>query len=184
MSKNRYNKSRTYLLPLLAEVIEMDKKFYNHIDNIFIFDDLNKYEDCIFILHDFSFKNPEFTAYEHKLTNNQYFVDLVDIDNKVLYIFKFPEDYIQEYNNFKNGKYSEFGSDAKTIILSFFTDIYQGNLGAVAFLLKLKQILFKDNKLKLQIEKDLKMPLPQDAELTDIITVVDETFKLDIHIKK
>lgn len=183
MSKLRYNKSKTYLLPLLYDLIGMDIRFFNHIDNIYIYDDLDKYQNCIFIEHDFSFKDPNFTAYENKITKSQYFTDLIDIDNKVLYIFKFPEEYMEEYNNFILGKYSKFGNDAKKSILEFFTRVYQGNLNAVDFLLKTKQILFKDNKLKEKIEKDLNVILPNDAELTDIILKDNETFKLSKTIK-
>jgi hypothetical protein len=184
MSKLRYNKSKTYLLPLLSELVEFDKKFFDNLVNVYIYDDLHKHENCIYILHDFSFRNPEFTAYENRLTSNEYFVDLVDINNQVLYIFKFPEEYMHEYNKFTEGKYSEFGVDAKELILEFYTNIFQGNLNAVAFLLKLKQILFKDIKLKKQIEHKLGVVLHDDAELTDVIVEENETFNLSTHEKK
>lgn len=178
MSEVRYNKSKTYLLPLLAEVVDMDVKFFNHLVNTYIFDDMDKYPGCFFILHDFSFKNPAFTAYEHKLTDNQYFVDLIDINDQVLYIFKFPEEYTEEYLHFVNGKYSKFGEDAKKVILAYYTKIYQGNLNAVNFLLKLKQILFKEPILKKKLEEELGVKLSSDAELTDVIEVKDETFNI------
>jgi len=183
MSKIRYNKSKTYLLPLLSEIIDFDKKFFEHLENVYIFDDKNKYKDCILILHDFSFKNPEFTSYEYKFTNNELFIDLVDINDKVLYIFKFPKEYMKEYNLFKEGKYSKFGKDAKELILEFFTKIYFGNINAVNFLLKIKQILFKDNKLKREIEDSLNVKLSNDAELTDKIVISHETFGLEKYIK-
>lgn len=183
MSKLRYNKSKTYLLPLLYDLIGMDVRFFNHIDNVYIFDDLNKYQNCIYIEHDFSFKDPNFTAYEHKITKSQYFVNLIDINNQVLYIFKFPEEYMNEYNNLIVGKYSQFGNDAKKLILEFFTKVYQGNLNAVDFLLKTKQILFKDKRLKEKIEKDLNVILSDEAELADIIMKQNETFKLSETIK-
>ena|SRR4030042_52060 len=178
MSKPRYNKSKTYLLPLLAEVIDIDARFFNHLHNTFIYDIDGKYKDCLLILHDFSFRNPEFTAYEHRLTNNPYFVELKDIENKVLYVFKFPEEYMEEYNHFKNGKYSKFGKDAKDTIINFFGNIYAGNLNAVNFLLLIKQILYKEQKLKEKIEKELNVTLSDDAELTDIAESVNETFDI------
>lgn len=183
MSKIRYNKSKTYLLPLLSELVNFDIKFFDNLENVYIFDDTGEYKDCIFILHDFSFKNPEFTSYEHKFINNELFIDLIDINDKVLYIFKFPEEYMHEYNMFKEGKYSKFKKDAKELILKFFTKIYFGNINAVTFLLKVKQILFKDNKLKREIEDSLKVELDDEAELTDKIIVENETFKLSKYIK-
>lgn len=180
MSSIRYNKSKTYLLPLLSELLELDLRFFHCIDNTYIFDDKDQYKNCIFILHDFSFKNPEFTQYEHRLTSSQYFVDLIDIDTKVLYIFRFPEEYMIEYNHFINGKYSLFGEDAKNLILSFFTEVYQNNINAVSFLVKVKQILFKDDKLKKKIESDLNVVLDEDAELNDPIEPKQETYPLSL----
>lgn len=189
MTKVRYNKSKTYLLPLLSEVVEFDLKYYSYLKNTFIFDKDDIYKDCIFILHDFSFKNPEFTLYEHKLIDNPYFVDLIDISNtEVLYIYKFPEEYLHEYNQFKKGNYSKFGIDAKELILEFWTAIYNNNVNAVSFLVKIKQILFKDKKLKKKIEEELssknhKVIISDDAELTDPINEEYETFDIKEYIK-
>lgn len=184
MNKIRYNKSKTYLLPLLSELVDFDIKFYRHLINTYIADDQGKYEDCLLIEHDFSFKIPEFTVYEQQLMDSELFVDLVDIDDKVLYVFKFPEEYMHEYNCFKEGKYSMYKQDAKELILEFFTTIYRNNLNAVDFLLKVKHILFKNKRLKEKIEKDLKVKLPSDAELTDKIDIKNETFELSKRIKK
>lgn len=178
MSEIRYNKSKTYLLPLLSELLDLDRKFFDNLVNTYIFDDEGHYKDCLFILHDFSFKNPEFTLYENRLTNSEYFVDLYDIGKQVLYVFRFPDEYMHEYNKFKEGKYSEFGVDAKELILAFYTDIFQGNLNAVNFLLKIKQILFKDEKLKKQIEYKLGVFLDSKAELTDVMQPLNETYNL------
>ena len=120
MSKKiKYNKSKTYLLPLLSEILEFDKDFLPFLENTFMFDMDDKYPNCLLLLHDFDFKNPEFTKYEHKFTKNELFVELIDIGNKVLYVFKFPEEYLTEYNKLIESKYSEFGEDAKELILEF-----------------------------------------------------------------
>jgi len=173
------NKSRTYLLPLLSELVNFEMKFDKFIINTYIHFNVEKYKNCIGILHNFSFRNPDFTAYEHKLINNELFVDIVDIDDNVLYIFKFPEEYIHEYNSFINGKYSAFGLDAKELILNYYNQLYKGNLNATAFLLKVNHVLFKDKKLKKQIEKDLGVVLDEDAELSDIPSRQDETYFID-----
>ena len=49
--------------------------------------------------------------------------------------------------------------------------------------MRVKQVLFKDVKLKNQIEKELKVILPHDAELTDIMNIDDETYKLEEQLK-
>ena len=78
-----------------------------------------------------------------------------DINDKVVYIFKFPEEYLNEYNCLLNSQYSKFGDDAKQLILRFWGEVYSGNSAGVNFLLKVKQILYKEEKLKerLQIQK-------------------------------
>lgn len=182
-NKKISNKSKTYLLPLLSELIDFELKFIGSITNTYIFDSENEYENCIFIRHEFNFKNPEYTAYEHKLTKSEYFVDLIDIGKEVIYIFKFPEEYLEEYNNFINGRYSYFGADAKELVLSFWTKVYENNPNAIPFLIKVKQILFKDEKLKKKIETDLQVKLSSTAELSDIITKIDETISLQINQK-
>lgn len=180
---SKVNKSKTYLLPLLSEVLPLRIDFMDFITNTYIFDDKDKYKDCVGILHDFSFKNPEFTGYEHQLTDNSYFVDLVDVENQVLYIFRFPDEYIEEYNRFKAGKYSKFGIDAKELILSFWSEVYAEQVSAVPFLLQLKQVLFKDIKLKQKLERELssrehKVTIDDDAELSSIMDPNSETFEL------
>lgn len=175
------NRSKTYLLPLLSELVNFDMKFMKSLLNTYMYVDTQEYDNCLCILHEFNFKDPEFTSYEHRLTKNELFVRCVDIGNKVLYIFKFPDIYMKEYNLFKEGKYSEFGSDAKELILNFWADVHKGNKSAVEFLIKVKQILNKEDKLKQIIEKQLGVILSNEQELGEISDPEKETFKLNIY---
>ena len=189
MSKIRYNKSKTYLLPLLSELVQFEPMYFSNLENTYIYDDLDKYKNCIYLLHKTNFTNPQFTSYENKLLNNEYFADLIDVSQDTsLYIFNFPEEYLHEYNMFIEGKYSRFGEDAKNLILSFWGEIYQNNINAVNFLLKVKQILFKDDKLRRQLEQEIGISISPEAELTDKVDKKDETFLLssytDLTIKK
>tara|TARA_R110002020_G_scaffold435949_1_gene646163 strand:- start:118 stop:558 length:441 start_codon:yes stop_codon:yes gene_type:complete len=143
-----------------------------------MFIDDGKYENCLLLLHDFDFKNPEFTKYEHKFTKNELFVELVDIDNKVLYVFKFPEEYLKEYNKLIESKYSEFGEDAKELILEFWSDVYGENPAAIGFLRKLKQVLYKEVALRKELEKKLKVKISTNAELGDFVDTNNETFSI------
>lgn len=182
-----YNKSKTYLLPLLSELIKFDPKFMGSLENTFMYEDTGKYKNHLMILNDFSFKHPEFSKYEEALTDNELFVDYVDIGNKVLYIYKFPEEYIHEYNCLKTGRYSAFGVDAKELILKFWTTVYKEQASSIPVILKIKQILFKDKKLKIQLEAELSSPkhkveIHEDAELGDISDPVNETFALLKHL--
>jgi nitrogen regulatory protein PII-like uncharacterized protein len=184
-----YNKSKTYLLPLLSELIEFDFKFIDYLENTFMYEDSGKYKDHFFILHNYAFTDPEFSRYESKLTDNELFVEYIDVGNKVLYIYKFPEEYLHEYNCLAKGRYSAFGVDAKEKILEFWTAAFKNVNTAILVLLKIKQILFKDKKLKQQIEKELssekhKIILADAAELGSIPDEESETFELSPYLKK
>jgi hypothetical protein len=183
------NKSQTYLLPLLSELVPFRMDMLDFIDNTYISDDLSKYENCLFVLQDFTFKSPEFTAYENTLIQSDCYVDLIDVGNKVLYVFRIPEEYLHEYNCFKSGRYSAFGTDAKEMILAFWTRFYNKQVEGIPFVLKVKQILFKDEKLRKQLEKELssegapgvpghQVTIDEDAELSDPPCLESETFEL------
>lgn len=179
MTKIVPNRSKTYMLPLLSEFVNFDMKFMKYLLNTFI--NIEEEENSLAILHEFTFKDPEFTSYEHRLLENKLFSKYIDIDDKVLYIFKFPEEYLNEYNLFKEGKYSEFGDDAKQLIIKFWAEVYKRNSSATKFLISLKQVLYKDLKLKETIEKELGVKLNDNQELGEIIDMNNETFKIEIN---
>lgn len=179
MSKAKYNKSKTFLLPLIAPLIGIEKQHFNLIENTHLLDVNNEFIDCIFITQQFSLKDPNFTAYEHRLTNNPYFVKLFDVNDEVIYVFKFPEEYIKEYYLFLNSKYSEFGKDAKEQILDFWTEMYGKVTAGINFILKTKQILYKEKILKEKIEKELGIKLDSNAELGEYVDLMNETINVD-----
>lgn len=179
-----YNKSKTYLLPLLSELVHLDLRYFYYLENTYIFDDINKYKNCIYLLHKIKTYDKKFTNYEYKLLDNPYFIDLIDISGTYsLYVFNFPSEYMHEYNMYKQGKYSQFGEDAKKLILNFWGEVYQNNANAVTFLMKVKQILFRDKKLKRQLEKDLGVEISDTAELGSSIETENETFELSKYTK-
>ena len=184
MSKSGVNKSKTYLLPLLFEYLNFNFNYFYSLENTYIFDNEGIYEDCIFVEHKFEFSTPEYAAYESKLIENELFVDLIDNGNNVIYIFRFPEDFLEEYNLYKAGKYSHFGEDAKVMILDFYTNAYKGNLNAISFLIKLKQVLYRDKELRKRLEKELNVKISEESELTDIINTEKETFNITEHLPK
>lgn len=179
MNNLKYNISKTFLLPLISEIIGVEPKFINYLENTYMFDENNEFHECILIKHEFSFKNPEFTAYENRLIDNQYFVKLIDIGKDVVYIFKFPEEYLPEYYNLQNSKYSEFGDDAKKLILKFWTEMYGKVPAGINLILKIKQILYKDEKLKKQLEEKLNIKLDLHSELGEKVEVSNETFRIE-----
>ena len=178
------NKSRTYLLPLIAPLIGIEERFYNLIENTYMFDSNKEFNMCFFIVQDFSFKNPEFTAYEHRMTNNDLFVKNIDVGEKVIYIYKFPKEYHHEYHEFTNSKYSTFLEDAKKQIIKYWTILKGKSSSGASFVLKIKQILYKEKNLKIELEKLLHENLSDEAELGSHVELSAETINLEEFIKE
>jgi hypothetical protein len=178
--KIKFNKSKTYLLPLLSEIVNLNTEFIPYLNNTYLCDNQNRYENCFYILHNFNVSDPKFTSYEHELINNELFVDMYDINDQVLYVFQFPVEYLVEYNAFKNSKYSEFGSDAKELVLEFWAKVYRKNPNILPFLTKVKSILFKEKQLKKKLEHELNIEIDNNAELGDLISIENEMFNFEV----
>lgn len=177
------NFSYTYLLPLLSEQVNLKKKILVNIVNTYVITNKNENLGKFYILCKFDYSDKEFTNLEKILTTNDLYNTSYQIDNKILYEFNFPKVYIFEQKKFVNGKYSEFKDDAKKLILEYWAELY-GHIPSFVntSLLRIKQILYKDKKLKLKLEKELStsgkglVKLNKNAELGSKIEKKDETF--------
>lgn len=175
------NKSKKYLLPLLSEFIYIDNEIMDNLINTYIFDKKQEYKNCIFLLFKYAIKNPKFSIFEHKISKIEGYKATYDLENNmVLYVVKFPKEYMSEYNHFKNGKYSEYDDDAQEIIKNFLIDQGVSN----NFIKKIKDIFNKSETLKKQIEKDLNVTLPANSELEDIMEPNKETIDINKYINK
>lgn len=159
-------------------MIGFEHKYEHLIKNTWMSDKEGEYPDCLFVLQNFSFKNPDFTHYEHKFTKSPYFIQHMDIKDKVLYIFKFPNEYLKEYNEFKKSNYSTFSEEAKKKILRYWTLIEGRTSPGANFVLKVRQILYNDPKLRLQLEKDLNVKIDINQELGSFVDPELETIDL------
>lgn len=171
------NYSYTYLLPLLSEQIDIQKSILINTVNTFLFTNKSGDETKFFILCSFDYSNTEFGENESRLTNNDLFVTSHEIDDKILYEYNFPEGYEKERDLFIQGKYSLFGDDAKELILRYWSELY-GHIPSfvTGTLLKIKQILYKDEKLREKMSKELKTKIHRDSELGNKIDEEKETF--------
>lgn len=173
---NKRTKSKTYLLPLVAQVLPLRQAFIPYIINTFLYrEGFDKEGMYLHIQQRFNFKNPDFTRYEHELTSSEYFVESVDHGDDVIYTFLFPEEYEHEYRSFINGKYSEFKDDAKEVIIDFLNTLYRYNHKAFNFLIKVRRVLHKDERLRKQW-KSKGVDIPEGSELESIISIEEETF--------
>ena len=173
------NYSYTYLLPLLSEQVYLDKEILSKIENTYMF--LNKeLQIKFYFLCKFNYRDPEQTKLENRFASTNLFIKAYDDGEYSLFEFKFPEEYKNEFIHFKNGEYSLFGKDAKKLILDFWSTMY-GDIPSfvTGSLLRIKQILYKDPKLRKSMIEEYKADIPVDAELGNKIDIEEENYILE-----
>lgn len=173
----RYNLSKTYLLPLLSEVVDI-YSIIEFVDNTYIFDNSNKYTNCIFLKTTLNFKIPEYAKLEKTIINNYLYVDTIDTEEYIIYIFKFPEEYLHEYYSFIRGEYSKFGIDAKDLIIKFIEKAFK-RYDISKVIERVNGYLFKNEEYKKILEKRINIKLPNNVELGDIINKKNETIVIN-----
>ena len=170
------NRSKTYLLPLLLEFFHFPDNIMNNFINCYVLDKENIHERCIYLLFKYDIKNPEFTKFEYQLSKTLGYERHYDLKNNlILYVLNFPKEYLAEYYHFINGKYSLYQKDAKQIIISNLSR----NNAPREIMIKVNQILNKDVKLKLELQKSLNVLLSDDDELGEIMNKRLETININ-----
>ena len=161
----RKNFSYTYLLPLLSEQVNLKKEIIKYIINTYIITNKDKKLGSFYFLCKFDYSDTEFTELESLLTCSELFITSYEIDDKILYHFKFPKEYQFEQKKFMDGKYSEFKRDAKKQILRYWTELY-GHIPSFVSnsLIRIKQVLFKSEKLRQKMNEQYEVKIEKGAE--------------------
>jgi len=167
-NKVMVNKSKSYLLPLLNEHVKI--KYLYLLENTFI--NVKSYLECIGLLFKIS-DDINFIRYCNNLEEHPLFKECICTKNHMLFVFHFPEQFLNEYKYFKLGRYSRFSHDAKKKIVKFFSHNYQ----YPELVQELVHILYKNRSRKERLEKELGIILTDEDELTSIIDEEEETFK-------
>jgi hypothetical protein len=166
----KINKSKSYLLPLLNEYIQI--KYLHLLENTYI--NIFEHVECIALLYK---KDDDvgFDTYCFDISDNSLFKNYINLKYYHLFIFEFPYQFITEYKYFKLGRYSKFSQDAKKKIIQFFSNNYQ----YPELVQEMVHILYKNKIRKEKLEQELGVSLNNEAELTSIIDEEEETFKID-----
>jgi hypothetical protein len=106
---------------------------------------------------------PPFKETERILTNSEYFINEIDIDNfHTVYQTQIPTEYTSDFDKIINGKYSKISSKFKVEIIKFH------NLKPNKYLY---QVINRDKKLLDKMEKDLDTKIPDDIDLMSKINL-------------
>lgn len=164
------NRSKTYMLPLALNTFKLKKELITNIENTYLFNESHSLEKCIGISFKLlKLKDRDILEEVEKLKEHSSFISIEQNKKEVLYIFEFPEKYYPEYFKFIKGRYSQFSRRTKEIILRFWTEFQTLDKSLIYDLIYLKQVLFKDEKLRKELEDDLDVKLPINAELESIM---------------
>jgi hypothetical protein len=168
----RSSKSKTYLLPLISKDIEIEFNYL--LNNCFII-----FDKDITIPYPFGMlyemeDSPEFEAYNQYLINHPLFdKSFIVNENNKLYVFNFPERFICEYKLFKQGLYSQFSTEAKSLIISYSAFTYK----YPPLIEDITGVLYRHKIRKAKLEKELDVVIPDGCELASKINIDEETFK-------
>jgi hypothetical protein len=165
------NKSKTYLLPLLSKDISIEFEYLIINTYVKFNKDIGCIENPIGILYEYE-HTESFVDYMDYLDSHPLFFRSFPLGKFILYIFYFPKQYMNEYYFFKEGKYSKFSTDAKSLIVSYSTEAYK----YPPLIEDLVGVLWKHKSRREKMERALGLSLPKDSELASKIIFDNETF--------
>ena len=164
------NKSYSYLIPLLDKYCKIDGDYYIMLENVY-----TRHQDGdvgnIIILSYCNADNDDFKKYIEELKANELCQDFIENDDDISVILKFPDEFIDEYNFYKEGKFSQFSQEAKDIIVKYVLDTHKYKDAY-----RVKRVLNKDISLREELEHKLAMAIDKDMELSSIPDKELETF--------
>lgn len=171
------NKTLPYLFPLVtsknSKISDFkDDTFFPKCNfvNVFRYSELHSDLDKhLFVIYKYS-PNPQFEVFIERLKRSRNFYSVEDIDKyMIMIIYKFPSEYLKALTKFDNGQYSKLKNEEKLKILSFYSVTSQDKFGPAG-------VLFKKDWRREEIETRIGMKLPDDAELSSIPDLEQETF--------
>lgn len=159
------NKSKTYLLPYIGDYIPID--YTDRLEDTYLFFE-KEYKICL--LYDFK-GSRAFLNYETTLMENEYFCKVLDIHpGKVLYVFDVPDELFKVIDLFLDGKYSYLPDKDK--IKQFLMKNFKISDNHRIF-----HILDRSQDLRDEMEKELKVTIPEGLDLAEPPRIETEEFK-------
>jgi hypothetical protein len=175
MRKSRFepkerNKSYIFLPPML----EIDPVFMQThlLLNCYLYsDDLPDIRNSIFLHYEYQDVGGSFARLEINLKRSPHYRGMYEPDKyTTIFYFHVPNKWYKDYLLFINSKYSLLSDGLKQHILRFY------NLGQSSQVYK---VLYRDSEKRRELERELDVTLPQDAEVASAIEFLKETYTAD-----
>jgi len=163
------NKSRTYIVPIIDKYVKINRTIFL---NSYLWDincpeyNIDSYQG-IFLLFKWS-SHELLKQYEDELINNKYIKCHYDVDEEHFMVYcEFPNEVLEDCLKIIQGQFSKISDVNKVNILKFWNYTKES---------KLYGILYKDPKLKKQMENELNVKLRDGDELGSIFDEIKEVF--------
>lgn len=172
MRKTRFEpKERTKSYIFLPPMLEIDPVFMQThlLLNCYLYsEDLPDIRNSIFLHYEFQDLNSSFARLENNFKKSPYYRGMYEPDKyTVIFYFHVPNKWYKDYLLFINSKYSHISEGLKTQILRYY------NIGQSSQVYK---VLYRDSEKRKELEKELDVTLPEDAEIASAIDFSKETY--------
>jgi hypothetical protein len=172
MRKTRFepkerNKSYIFLPPML-EIDPVFMQLHLLLNTYLASDDLPDIKNSVFLHYEYQDMDGSFARLENNLKSSPYFRGMYEPDRyTTMFYLHIPEKYYADYLLFMNSKYSQMSDKAKRRILRFY------NLGIGSQVYK---VLYRDVQRRRELEEELDVELPPDAEVASAVDFNKETY--------
>lgn len=173
-----FNKSRSYLLPLLFKELDIPHTYLKYVSNTYVrLKDYNSTNIFILEVNKSEKEDKEFAKFINILYLCKGIDSSYEDSNGVLIFIIIFNKFKDEYQYYIDGKYSKFSNHAKQTIIKFWSFVYgkDGN----KFVRDVTDILYQNARLRNEIEQKLAVRLPLNAELSSICNLTKETLIYD-----
>lgn len=171
------NKTVAYLLPLIGNKnskfadFKDDEHFLkcNFINAFRYCEEFPDLDSHVFVIYKYS-PHPQFEELLSKFKKYATFHSVIDNDKfSIIVVFKIPEISKKTLELFDKGAYSKFRAEDKKQILNFYSVTSSDKFGPAG-------VLYKKEWKRLEIESKIDMKLPEEAELSSVPYLDQETY--------
>lgn len=172
MRKTRFepkerNKSYIFLPPML-ELDPVFMQLHLLLNTYLINEDLPNIKNSLFLHYEYQDLEGSFARLENNLKGSPHFRGSYDPDKyTTMFYFHIPEIFYMDYLIFLNSKYSQLSEEVKKKILKFYS------LGRNSQVYK---VLYRDEQRRRELEEELDVILPEDAEIASAVDFTKETY--------
>tara|TARA_R110000868_G_scaffold28617_4_gene107119 strand:+ start:14827 stop:15405 length:579 start_codon:yes stop_codon:yes gene_type:complete len=172
MRKSRFEpKEKTKSYIFLPPMLEIDPVFMqvHLLLNCYLYsEDLPDIRNSIFLHYEYQDLDSSFARLENNLKKSPYYRGMYEPDKyTTIFYFHVPNKWFKDYLLFINSKYSHISEGLKHGILRYY------NIGQSSQVYK---VLYRDSEKRRELEKELDVTLPEDAEIATAINFSKETY--------